>query len=157
MVNRYRGEVALVVEGRALPMRLTLGALAELENAFSVDSLPALGERFASGRLSSRDVIRILAAGPLTRPVLLRRLGLNQRGFYRDIELLRAAGIHVVPRGGRYHLELGFGAAVERLPFPDPRLTLGQAQHLARGKTAAHRALKARVEQIINPLPRKSR
>lgn len=63
MVNRYRGEVALMVEGEALPMRLTLGALAELEAAFSVDSLPALGERFAGGRLSARDVNRILAAG----------------------------------------------------------------------------------------------
>lgn len=63
MVNRYRGEVALMVEGRALPMRLTLGALAELEHAFAVDSLPALGERFAAGKLSSRDVTRILGAG----------------------------------------------------------------------------------------------
>ncbi len=63
MINRHRGEVALMVEGRALPMRLTLGALAELEAAFAVDSLPALGERFSSGKLSSRDVTRILAAG----------------------------------------------------------------------------------------------
>ncbi|KUL96110.1 hypothetical protein DK26_08930 [Bosea sp. WAO] len=63
MVNRYRGEVALMVEGRALPMRLTLGALAELEHAFSVESLPALGERFATGQLSSRDIVRILGAG----------------------------------------------------------------------------------------------
>lgn len=63
MVNRYRGEVALMVEGRALPMRLTLGALAELEHAFAVESLPALGERFATGTLSSRDIIRILGAG----------------------------------------------------------------------------------------------
>lgn len=63
MINRHRGDTALMVEGEALPMRLTLGALAELEHAFSVDSLPALGERFASGRLSARDIIRILAAG----------------------------------------------------------------------------------------------
>jgi hypothetical protein len=63
MINRYRGDTALMVEGEALPMRLTLGALAELEHAFSVDSLPALGERFASGRLSARDVARILGAG----------------------------------------------------------------------------------------------
>ena len=63
MVNRYRGEVTLMVEGRALPMRLTLGALAELEDAFSVESLPALGERFAAGRLSARDIARILSAG----------------------------------------------------------------------------------------------
>lgn len=63
MVNSYRGEVALMVAGQALPMRLTLGALAELEAAFAVDSLPALGERFAGGRLSARDVTRILTAG----------------------------------------------------------------------------------------------
>ncbi len=41
MINRYRGESALMVDGEPLPMRLTLGALAELEHAFSVDSLPA--------------------------------------------------------------------------------------------------------------------
>ncbi|MGX1787233.1 gene transfer agent family protein [Bosea sp. NPDC055332] len=63
MVNRYRGEVALMVEGRALPMRLTLAALAELEDAFAVENLPALGERFAAGRLSARDITRILSAG----------------------------------------------------------------------------------------------
>ncbi|KPF65505.1 hypothetical protein IP69_17565 [Bosea sp. AAP35] len=63
MINRHRGETALLVDGEALPMRLTLGALAELEQAFSVDSLPELGERFAGGRLSARDIIRILTAG----------------------------------------------------------------------------------------------
>ena len=63
MVNRHRGETALLVAGETLPMRLTLGALAELENAFAVDSLPALGERFVEGRLSARDIIRIIAAG----------------------------------------------------------------------------------------------
>lgn len=52
-----------MVAGQSLPMRLTLGALAELEEAFAVDSLPALGERFISGQLSARDIIRIIAAG----------------------------------------------------------------------------------------------
>jgi predicted DNA-binding transcriptional regulator YafY len=102
-------------------------------------------------------LIKLLATGPQSRPAVLRRLGINQRGFYRDIELLRAAGIRVTPREGRYRLEQGFTTAVERLPFPDPRLTLGEAQRLARGTTAAHRALKARVEQITNPQPRKPR
>ncbi|WP_353185833.1 gene transfer agent family protein [Bosea sp. (in: a-proteobacteria)] len=63
MVNRHRGETALMVAGEALPMRLTLGALAELEHAFAVDSLPALGQRFVSGQLSARDIVRIIAAG----------------------------------------------------------------------------------------------
>lgn len=63
MTNRHRGEVPLRLTTGTLPMRLTLSALAELETAFAVDSLPALGERFASGRLSARDVVRILHAG----------------------------------------------------------------------------------------------
>lgn len=63
MSNRYRGETALMVDGEPLPMRLTLGALAELEQAFAVDSLPALGERFVGGRLSAQDITRILGAG----------------------------------------------------------------------------------------------
>jgi hypothetical protein len=63
MSNLYRGETALMVDGQALPMRLTLGALAQLEHAFAVDSLPALGERFVGGRLSAQDITRILGAG----------------------------------------------------------------------------------------------
>ena len=51
MVNRHRGETALMVEGEALPLRLTLGALAELEHAFAVDSLPALGHARATQRV----------------------------------------------------------------------------------------------------------
>src|SRR5262245_31539892 len=102
-------------------------------------------------------LLNLLANGPLTRPKILRQLDLNQRGFYRDIELLRKVGIRVVPREGRYHLDLDFTTAVELLPFPDPGLTLGEARRLARGKTAAHRALQARVDQIIRHQSHKSR
>lgn len=42
---------------------LTLGALAELEDAFGAEDLVALTERFASGRLKARDLTRIIAAG----------------------------------------------------------------------------------------------
>ncbi len=42
---------------------LTLGALAELEDAFGVQDLNALAERFGSGRLSSRDLLTILGLG----------------------------------------------------------------------------------------------
>jgi predicted DNA-binding transcriptional regulator YafY len=100
--------------------------------------------------------IKLLARGPVSRAELLRRLGLNQRGFYRDVELLRAAGVQVVPRNGRYVLQPGFDAAVDLLPFPDPQLTLGEAQRLARGGTAAHRSLRERVRHITHD-PRKPR
>ena len=89
------------------------------------------------------------SAGPGTgapdRPVA--RLGLNRRGFYRDIELLRAVGIRVRPDEGRYTVTPGFDAAVNLLPFPDPQLSLGDAQRLAPA-TPPPIAFRRRVEQI---------
>jgi hypothetical protein len=61
--NRRRGEIAATIDGRACVLCLTLGALAELETAFGVDDLGALAQRFSSGRLSARDLMRIIAAG----------------------------------------------------------------------------------------------
>jgi hypothetical protein len=61
MPNPRRGEVAIALGARRYTLCLTLGALAELEDAFSVADLPALAERFASGRLSSRDLLKLLA------------------------------------------------------------------------------------------------
>ncbi|MGO4572805.1 gene transfer agent family protein [Microvirga sp. 2TAF3] len=61
MPNRRRGEVALRLGDRCYTLCLTLGALAELEDAFGVEDLMALGERFGTGRLSSRDLVTILA------------------------------------------------------------------------------------------------
>ncbi len=63
MVNPYRGEVSLVLDGQAHVLRLTLGALAELEEALAVGSLLALVERFESGEFSTRDLLALLAAG----------------------------------------------------------------------------------------------
>lgn len=44
-------------------MRLTLGALAELEATLGADSLVALVERFETGRFASRDVLALIVAG----------------------------------------------------------------------------------------------
>jgi len=63
MANRYRGEIDAELGGRRRRLVLTLGALAELEAAFGADDLVALAERFGSGRLTARDMIRILGAG----------------------------------------------------------------------------------------------
>ncbi|TBW40987.1 gene transfer agent family protein [Siculibacillus lacustris] len=63
MANRRRGEVEALVDGRPVVLCLTLGALCELETAFGVDDLAALAARFASGRLSARDILRVLACG----------------------------------------------------------------------------------------------
>ena len=61
MPNRIRGEVALQLGDTRYTLCLTLGALAELEDAFGVQDLMALAERFGAGRLSSRDLVTLLA------------------------------------------------------------------------------------------------
>lgn len=63
MANRRRGDVDAVFDGQAFTLRLTLGALAELEDAFGASDLIGLAERFESGRLSARDLLRIIGAG----------------------------------------------------------------------------------------------
>jgi tail tube GTA-gp10-like protein len=63
MGNPYRGDVTLVLNGEALPMRLTLGALAELEAELDSDSLLGLIERFEGGDFRALDIAALLAAG----------------------------------------------------------------------------------------------
>jgi hypothetical protein len=63
MANRHRGEIESAIGGARRRLVLTLGALAELEDAFGAEDLVALTERFASGRLKALDLTRIIAAG----------------------------------------------------------------------------------------------
>lgn len=63
MANRHRGEIDADLGGRRRTLVLTLGALAELEAVFGASDLVALAERFGSGRLSARDLMRVIGAG----------------------------------------------------------------------------------------------
>jgi hypothetical protein len=63
IINRHRGEVKAVLDGKSYVLCLTLGALAELEALFSVQDLTGLTERFASGKLSALDLTHIIGAG----------------------------------------------------------------------------------------------
>lgn len=63
MPNPHRGEIEAILDDTPHRLCLTLGALAELEQAFGAEDLLALAERFGTGRLSSRDAIRIIGAG----------------------------------------------------------------------------------------------
>lgn len=62
MANRRRGEVPLVLGPERYTLCFTLGALAELEDAFAVGDLAGLAERFEGGRLAARDLIVLLGA-----------------------------------------------------------------------------------------------
>lgn len=63
MANPYRGEVDVGIDGETHTLRLTLGALAELEAALAAEGLVDLAERFERGGVRARDVIAVLAAG----------------------------------------------------------------------------------------------
>ncbi len=63
MENPWAGEVCLVIDGEARVLKLTLGALAELEAAMGTDTVVALAERFEGGRFSARDVVSLIVAG----------------------------------------------------------------------------------------------
>lgn len=63
MVNRHRGEIEAVLDGKSYRLCLTLGALAELEHAFGEDDMLAVAERFEAGRIAATDTIKMIGAG----------------------------------------------------------------------------------------------
>lgn len=63
MANPWTGEVALVIDGERRVLKLTLGALAELEAGLQTGGLVELVERFEGGAFSSRDVLALIVAG----------------------------------------------------------------------------------------------
>jgi len=63
MANPWTGEVELILDGEAHGLKLTLGALAELEESLGAGSLVELVQRFESGAFSSRDVLALIVAG----------------------------------------------------------------------------------------------
>jgi hypothetical protein len=83
MANPWTGEVALVIDGETRVMKLTLGALAELEEALGTTTLVDLVARFETGGFSSRDVLALIVAG-------LR--GGGWQGSARDLTSAEIAG-----------------------------------------------------------------
>ncbi|SLN54480.1 gene transfer agent family protein [Roseisalinus antarcticus] len=63
MANPFAGEVSVTVDGTPRVMKLTLGALAELEAQLEADTLVGLVERFERGAFSSREVMALIVAG----------------------------------------------------------------------------------------------
>lgn len=63
MGNPWAGEVRLRLDGTSHVLKLTLGALAELEAELGEGSLVAMVERFEANAYSSRDVLALIVAG----------------------------------------------------------------------------------------------
>ena len=109
----------------------------------------------ARGGLTAERLLRLyqllrLLDSPRKRETLTLRLKIDVRGFYRDLDSLRAIGIEVMQEDGRYRLGEPVDAALARLPFPDPQLTCGEAQVLSKGRTVAHRKLREQIERLTS-------
>jgi hypothetical protein len=63
MANPWAGEVALRLDGERHVAKLTLGALAELEEQLGADSLTELVARFEGDGLRASDVLALVVAG----------------------------------------------------------------------------------------------
>jgi hypothetical protein len=99
-------------------------------------------------------LLSMLGNGRQPRETLLRRLKIDLRGYYRDLELLRSLGITVCVQGTRYQLVDPLDSALARLPVPDPRLNVRDALLLARGTTDAHRRFRRQLDSMIGPTQR---
>jgi biotin operon repressor len=93
-------------------------------------------------------LVQLLSAAPQSRASLLRRLGLNIRGFYRDLEALRLAGIEISRTDAHYILDDEPQAALDRLPFPDPGLSFGEARQLAKGRGKGHKKIQQQLAHL---------
>jgi predicted DNA-binding transcriptional regulator YafY len=93
-------------------------------------------------------LLSLLGNGSQTRVSLLKRLNLDLRGFYRDLEFLRSLGVEYSSGNHRYCLACDLESALARLPFPDPCLSLKDAMQLSRGSSEAHRKLRKRIESV---------
>ena len=95
-------------------------------------------------------LLTLLGEGPQTRRLLLNRLKLDVRGFYRDLETLRGFAIDVAPGfDTRDALTGSIDDALAKLPFPDPGLNVRDALQLSNGPSPAHRRLRQRVAAFL--------
>ncbi len=94
-------------------------------------------------------MLTLLSDGPQRRETLIRKLKINERGFYRELELLRAHGITVDPDGSKYYLMDDLDSALSKLPVPDLKLNMREALILAKGPTSAHRKLQTHLKQLM--------
>lgn len=94
-------------------------------------------------------LVELLGDGPRTRTQILNKLKIDIRTFYRDLELLRECRVEVELSSRKYALVPTVKEALLVLPFPDPCLTLGDAQQLAKGRSKIHQKLREVLKQIV--------
>jgi hypothetical protein len=95
-------------------------------------------------------LVELLGDGPRTRAMILKKLKIDIRTFYRDLELLRQCDVEITLDKRKYSMDLPVKATLGSLPFPDPCLTIGEAQQLAKGRTKIHKKLRTLLNEIVD-------
>jgi hypothetical protein len=93
-----------------------------------------------------------LGHGPLGKDVLVRKLKLEERGFFRDLRFIRELGINVATVERGYVLAGSLDDAFTRLPVPDLKISLRDALELSHGHTPVQRRVRRKLESIIGPI-----
>jgi predicted DNA-binding transcriptional regulator YafY len=96
-------------------------------------------------------ILGYIETTPRSRDWLKKKFKLDQRTFYRDLNVLRNFGITIHSENDKYVLKIPLTQAQNLLPFPDPILTLEEAEQLAKGNTLAHKKLKTLIEKLLRP------
>jgi predicted DNA-binding transcriptional regulator YafY len=77
-------------------------------------------------------MLNLLEGSTRARATLLKRLDLDLRSFYRDVESLRDLGIKVEVNADKYTLGMTITEALALLPFPDPGLSFADVLQLSK-------------------------
>lgn len=97
-------------------------------------------------------MLMALGEGPQHKNALVRKLKLEERGFFRDLRLMRQLGINVTANKHRYLLTISLAEAFGRLPLPRLKLSLQDALVLCNGSSPAHRRVRRSLEALIGPV-----
>ena len=62
MANKRRGEISFVAGEETYTMCMSLGAMAEIEDAFDLESIAELSTIFSDGKFKISDLIKLLGA-----------------------------------------------------------------------------------------------
>lgn len=93
-------------------------------------------------------LLKLIAKTARSRDVLLDKLRLDVRGFYRDLKTLRERGIVVTADGDSYRLHEDLDEARAKLPSPDPMLSVADLRLLCKGNSEAHKKLRRLYDSL---------
>ena len=94
-------------------------------------------------------LLKLIAKTARPRDVLMAKLRLDVRGFYRDVKALRARGVLLSVDGDEYRLAEDLDDARGKLAAPDPMLTVADLRALGKGHTEAHKKLRRLYDALV--------